>query len=141
MAKQLITLLLLIARLNFSLKNYRCELFNLTRTVGKVELISTFTTVVFESWNVSDKYSWDNAGDLKQLSRDERLSVRIIGAIKRQFLIMATVTRDFCNRHLESCNMLFGTWSQAHAYDSSDYMETRLSMLHEFALMGIATVS
>ena len=22
--------------------------------------------------------------------------------------------------------MLFGTWSQAHAYDSSDYMETRL---------------
>ena len=22
--------------------------------------------------------------------------------------------------------MLFGTWSQAHAYDPSDYMETRL---------------
>ena len=23
--------------------------------------------------------------------------------------------------------MLFGTWSQAHAYDPSDYMETRLN--------------
>ena len=23
--------------------------------------------------------------------------------------------------------MLFGTWSQAHAYDHSDYMETRLN--------------
>ena len=32
--------------------------------VGKVELISTFTTAVCESWNVSDKYTWDNAGDL-----------------------------------------------------------------------------
>ena len=37
-----ITPLRLIARMNFSLKNYNCELFNLTRTVGKVELISTF---------------------------------------------------------------------------------------------------
>ena len=25
--------------------------------------------------------------------------------------------------------MLFGTWSQAHAYDPSDYMETRLYFL------------
>ena len=25
--------------------------------------------------------------------------------------------------------MLFGTWSQAHAYDPSDYMETRLLTL------------
>ena len=65
MAKQLLTPLRLIAPMNFSLKNYSCELFNLTGTVGKVELISTFTTVVCESWNVSDKYTWDNAGDLK----------------------------------------------------------------------------
>ena len=46
-------------------------------TVGKVdlELISTFTTAVCESWNVSDKYTWDNAaGDLKQLSMDQTLS-------------------------------------------------------------------
>ena len=50
------------------------ELFNLTGTVGKVELISTFTTAVFKSWNVSDKYTWDNAGDLKQLSIDQTLS-------------------------------------------------------------------
>ena len=33
----------------------------------------------------------------------------------------------FCNRHLGSFNMLFGTWSQAHAYDPSAYMETRLN--------------
>ena len=57
--------------MNFSLKNYSCELLNLTGTVGKVELISIFTTAVFASWNVSDKYTWDNAGDLKQLSMDQ----------------------------------------------------------------------
>ena len=45
-------------------------MFNVTGTVGKVVLISTFTTAVCESWNVSDKYTCDNAGDLKQLSMD-----------------------------------------------------------------------
>ena len=74
MAKQLLTPLRLIARMNFSLKNYSCEFFNLTGMVGKVELISVFTTAVWESWNVSDKYTWDNAGDLKQLSMDQTLS-------------------------------------------------------------------
>ena len=74
MAKQLLTPLRLIARMNFSLKNYSCELLNLTRTVRKVELISTFTTGVCESSNVSDKYTWDDAGDLKQLSMDQALS-------------------------------------------------------------------
>ena len=68
MAKQLLTPLRLIARMNFSLKNYSCELFNLIGTVRKVELISTFTTAVCERWNVSDKYTWDNAGYLKPLS-------------------------------------------------------------------------
>ena len=70
MAKQLLTPLRLIAHMNFSLENYSCELFNLTGTVGKVELISTFTTAVWESWNVSDKYTWDNAGDFKVGSYD-----------------------------------------------------------------------
>ena len=60
--------------MNFSLKNYSCELLNLTGTVGKVELILTFTTAVCESWNVSDKYTWDDTGDLKQLSTDQTLS-------------------------------------------------------------------
>ena len=41
--------------------------------VGKVKLMSTFTTAVCESWNVSDKYTWDNAGDHKQLSIDQTL--------------------------------------------------------------------
>ena len=72
--KQLLTPLRLITHMNFSLKHCSFELFNLTRTVGKVELISTFTTAVYESWNVSDKYTWDNAGDLKQLSMDQTLS-------------------------------------------------------------------
>ena len=70
MVKQLLTPLRLIAHINFPLKNYSCELVNLTRTVGKVELIPA----VCESWNVSDKYTWDNAGDLKQLSMDQTLS-------------------------------------------------------------------
>ena len=74
MAKQLLTPLRLIARMNFSLKNYSCELFNLIGTVEKVELSSAFTTAVCESWNVSDKYNWDNGGDLKQLSMDQTLS-------------------------------------------------------------------
>ena len=74
MAKQLLTPLRLIAHMIFSLKNYSCELLNLTGTVGKVELISTFTTVVCESWSVSDKYTWNNAGDLKQLSMGQTLS-------------------------------------------------------------------
>ena len=65
MAKQLPTPLRLIARMNFSLKSHSCELFNLTGMIGKVELISTFTTAVCENWNVSDKYTQDNAGDLK----------------------------------------------------------------------------
>ena len=73
-ANQLLTPLRLIACMNFSLKNYSCELFNSTRTVGKVDLISTFTTAACESWNVSDKYTWDNAGDLKQLFIDQTLS-------------------------------------------------------------------
>ena len=72
MAKKLLTPLRLIARMNFSLENYSCELLNLSGTVEKVELIPTFTTAVCESWNVSDKYTC--AGDLKQLSMDEPLS-------------------------------------------------------------------
>ena len=74
MAKQLLTPLQLIAHINFSLENYSCELVNLTGTVEKVELIPTSTTAVCESWNVSDKYTLDNAGDFKQLSMDQTCS-------------------------------------------------------------------
>ena len=74
MAKQLLTPSRLIAHMNFSLKNYSCELVNLTRTAGKVELIPTSTTAVCESWNVSAKCTWDNVGDLKQLPMDQTLS-------------------------------------------------------------------
>ena len=49
MAKQLLTPLRPIACMNFSLKNYSCELLNSTGTVGKLELISTFTTAVCEA--------------------------------------------------------------------------------------------
>ena len=80
----------LIARVNFSLKNYSFELLNLTGTVGKVELISTFTTAVCESWNVTDKYS----GIMLEILNNypwTRLLLRIIGAInKRQFFHMVT---------------------------------------------------
>ena len=94
----MLTPLQLIARMNFSLKNYSCELLNLTGTVGKVELISTFTTAVCESWNVSDKYTWDNAGDLKQqLSMDQTLN-EDNRSIKRQVFHMVTHVLD--NRNL-----------------------------------------
>ena len=65
-----------------------------------------------------------------------RLSVGIIGVIKDAVFHMVMYVFDNSNlsqeisaidRHLESCNMLFGTWSQAHAYNPSDYMETRLN--------------
>ena len=132
------------------------ELFYLIGTVGKVELISTFTTAVCESWNVSDKYTWDNAGDLKlqlhdaiyrlrfysnslnhisslsnshsnvasvQKNRDDkshrvivalnnypwtRLSERIMGAIKRQFLHM--VTHVFDNSNLSQEIFAINVW-------------------------------
>ena len=74
MVKQFLTPLRLIAQVNFLWKNYSCELVNLTGTVGKIELIPNSTTAVCESWNVSDKYTWDNVGDLKQLSMDQTLS-------------------------------------------------------------------
>ena len=73
MTKQLLTLLRVIALMNYSLKNHSCKLFNLIGMAGKVELISNFTTAVCDSWNVSGKYTWDNAGDLKQLSIDQTL--------------------------------------------------------------------
>ena len=54
MAKQFPIPLRLIVHMNFSLKNYSCD--------GR------------ESRNVSDKYTWDNSGDLKQLSMDQTVS-------------------------------------------------------------------
>ena len=74
MAKQLLTPLRIIARMKFSMKNYSCELPNLTGMFGKVEQTSNVTTAVSESWNVSNRYTWDNAGDLKLLSMDQTLS-------------------------------------------------------------------
>ena len=94
-----------------------------------------FKTAVCESWNVSDKYTWDNAGDLKQLSMDQTLNEDNKSGQETVFR-MVTLVFDNSNLSQEnfaidtwgggSCNMLFGTWSQAHAYDPSDYMETRL---------------
>ena len=88
--KKLLTPLRLIARMNFSLKNYSCELLNLTGTGC-------------ESWNVSDKYTWGNAGDLWT-----RRSLTIIGVIKRQFFHMVTHVVDNSNLSQE----IFGidTW-------------------------------
>ena len=68
--------------------------------IGKVELISTFTTVVCESWNVSDKYTWDNGG-LKQLSRDQTLG-EDNRRVKRQFFHMVTHVFDNSNLSQET---------------------------------------
>ena len=48
MAKQLLTHLRIITRMKFSMKNYSCELFNLSGMVGKVEQISNVTTAVIQ---------------------------------------------------------------------------------------------
>ena len=93
--------------MNFSLKNYSFELLNLTGTVSKIELISTFTTAVCESWNVSDKHTCDDAGDLKQLPWT-KLSVRIIGVIKREFFHM--VMHVFDNSNLSQEIFAIDTW-------------------------------
>ena len=42
---------------------------------------------------MSDKYTWDNAGDLKQLSMDQTVS-EVIGVIKGGFPVMAETTRN-----------------------------------------------
>ena len=79
----------------------------------------------YRKW-LSNKYPWT------------RLSVRIIGVIKRQFFHMVTHVFDnrnlsqklVFNRRLGSCSIPFGTWSQAHAYDPSDNMETRFYCIY-----------
>ena len=57
--------------MNSSSENYGCELFNLSGMVRKTEFILIFTTAVCKCWDVSDKYTWDNAKDLNQLSMDQ----------------------------------------------------------------------
>ena len=53
--------------------------------------------------------TWDDAGDLKQLSYPwTRLSVRIIGTIKRQFFHM--VTHAFDNRNLSQEIFAIDAW-------------------------------
>ena len=133
MAKQLLTPSRLIARTNFSLKNYSCELFNFIGTIGKVKLISTFTTVVCESWNMSDKYTWIMLEIVNNYPWT-RLSVRIIGVTKRQLFHM--VTHVFDDSNLSQEIFPIDTWRavicslghgrKVHACDPSDYMETRL---------------
>ena len=59
-----------------------------------VKLISIFTEAVSESWNVSDKYTWDNAEDLTDNYSWIRFSVRMIGSSKRQFFHMVTHVFD-----------------------------------------------
>ena len=57
---------------------------------------------------MSDKYIWDNAGDLKQLYLWTRLSARIIGMIKRQLFHM--VTHVFDNSSLSREIFAIDTW-------------------------------
>ena len=75
--------------------------------VGKVELISTFATVVCECWNVIDKYTWDDAGDLNN-SPWTTFAVRVTGAIKKQFshgkkcFDNNSLSQETCNQPLEN---------------------------------------
>ena len=76
MAKQLLTPLRLIACMNFSLKNYSCGLLNLTGTVEKVELISTFTTAVC-------KRVTNTLGIMLEILNNYRWTRRSVRIIKR----------------------------------------------------------
>ena len=121
MAKQLLTFLRLILRMNFAFKNYGCELFNLIGTVWKQNsfqfLQQLFANAGMRMTNsigimleILNNYPWT------------RLPAGIIGAInyKRQFFHM--VTHVFDNSSLsqetfaidtrEAVMHSFGTWSQ-----------------------------
>ena len=68
------------------------------------------TTAVCESWNVSDKYTWDNAGDFPWT----RHSVRIIRAVKRKFFHMVTNVSD--NSNLSQEIFAIYTWRAVICY-------------------------
>ena len=57
---------------------------------------------------MSNKYTWDNAGDLTDNYPWTRFPVRIIGAIKRQFFHM--VTHVFDNSNLSQEIFAIDTW-------------------------------
>ena len=81
--------------MNFSLKNYSCELVNLTGMVGKIELIPTSTTAFCESWNVTN-----TLGIMLEILNNypwTRLSVRIIGVIKKKAFYMVMYVFDNSN--------------------------------------------
>ena len=69
------------------------------------------------SSSISEKY---------QGEENASSAVRSLRPRDQRSLTCAKLIRDFCNRHLESCNILFQTWLETHACDPSDYMETRL---------------
>ena len=80
MTKQLLAPCATHCMREFLIENYGRELFNCSDLESGTH--SIFTTAVCKCHNVNDKYSWDNAADLKKLSM---VAVRIIGAIKRHF--------------------------------------------------------
>ena len=121
--------------MNFSLKNYSCELFNLTGTVGKVELISTFTTAVSESWNVSDKYTSDNARDLSNFSQ-EIFVFDTWGAVKRSLghgrkhmlMILPTIWRPGLIMKTQSSSTrskLLRSWATVSVFHKFDVTDSR----------------
>ena len=57
---------------------------------------------------MSDKYTWDNAGDFTDNYPWIRFSVRMMGAIKRQFFHM--VTHGFENSDLSQEIFAIDTW-------------------------------
>ena len=76
MAKQLLTPFATHCKLAFFIEKYcGSELFYLIAMVEKVELLSTLTTAVWEYWNVSDKYTTNDAADINLISAGGGLQV------------------------------------------------------------------
>ena len=65
-----------------------------------------FTAAVCERWNVSDKYTWDNAGDLKQLSMDQTFSEDN----RSDKGVFYMVTHAFDNSNLSQESFAIDTW-------------------------------
>ena len=108
MAKQKLTPLRLIARMNFSLKSYSCELLNLTRTVGKVESFQLLQQLFAKA----GMWATNTLGVMLEILNNypwTRLSVTIIGVIKRQFFFHM-VTHVFDNSYLSQEIFAIDTW-------------------------------
>ena len=99
--------------MNVSLKNYSCELLNNSRV----------STAVCESGNVSDKYTSDNAGDLKLQLHDPIYRLRFYSNSLTHILSLSN-----SHNNVASIQKNRGDKSHRVIVALSNYLWTRLSV-------------